>query len=63
MNFPVTASELVEMLNEHIKEFCDGNVMILDEYSAVYKTFDKSKVSRMPGSRFVITCEMEETNQ
>lgn len=60
MNFPITASELVELLNEHIEEFGDGNVMINDEYSSSYKTFDKTKISRMPGSRFVITCEMEE---
>lgn len=56
---PIKASELAAMLLEHIKEYGDGNVMILDGYEVLYKTIDHSNISRN-NNRFVIECEDED---
>lgn len=56
---PIKASELVNMLNEHIKKYGDGNVMIYDDYSSVYKTISDNNISRTYGDRFVIECDEE----
>lgn len=58
----VTASELVAMLCDHIKEYGDGDVMIFDEYQCIYKSFSKKRISRMPGGRFVIECKDEDSD-
>lgn len=57
----VNASDLVKMLNKHIEKYGDGKVMIYDDYKSTYKSFSNDHISRMPGNRFVITCEMEES--
>lgn len=53
---PIKASELADMLNEHIRKYGDGNVMIYDDYSTLYKTISKFDISRTHGDRFVIEC-------
>ncbi|MNP85930.1 hypothetical protein D3C76_1858820 [compost metagenome] len=53
---PIKASELVDMLNEHIQKYGDGHVMIYDDYSVVYKSIRKDEISRTHGDKFVIQC-------
>ena len=56
----VTATELVEKLNEHVEKYGDGPVMIYDDYAVNYRSLKPSNISRMHGDQFVIECENEE---
>lgn len=52
----VTASKLVELLNEHIEKYGDEEIRIFDDYKGAYRRIRTYEISRL-GNKFVIECE------
>ena len=54
----VLASELIELLQDHIALHGDESVYIYDGYGVIYKTFREQQTNRIQ-NHFVIECECE----